>query len=131
MVLCYFLAARLQADTHLDAASEEFKAVFSDEGRRPDWIVTSPPYGNAFCILTQALLVARVGVAFKLRLSLLEPTKTRGKWLKDNPPTAIVVLPRATYRGRICSVTEAWFVWHREVGGDQPPRQAFFFAGNY
>ncbi|CAN0280379.1 unnamed protein product, partial [Ectocarpus sp. 4 AP-2014] len=110
--LAYFLAVRLTADTHFDAASEEFKLVFSEEGRRPDWIVTSPPYGNAFCFWTQALLVARVGVAFKLRLSLLEPT-TRGKWLEDDPPSARVVLPRGTYRGRQCSSTEAWFVWRR------------------
>ncbi|CAB1107694.1 unnamed protein product [Ectocarpus sp. CCAP 1310/34] len=118
---------RLTADTHLDATSEEFTAMFSTEGQRPDWIVTSPPYGNAFSILVRALGVVRVGVAFKLRLSFLEPTKTRGKWLKDNPPSAVVVLPRATYCGRVCSSTEAWFIWHLASDGVERPGQAFFF----
>lgn len=117
---CLLNSDRFKADTHLDAASAEFATVFVEEGRRPDWIVTSPPYGNAFGILVQALRVAQVGVAFKLRLTFLEPTKTRGKWLKENPPSVMVVLPRATYRGRIFCTTEAWFVWHLQDCNDRP-----------
>ncbi|CAB1106959.1 unnamed protein product [Ectocarpus sp. CCAP 1310/34] len=52
-----------------------------------------------------------MGVAFKLRLTFLGPAKSRGRWLKDNPPDRIVMLPRATYRRRRCSSTETWFVW--------------------
>lgn len=71
-----------------------------EESIRPDWIVTSPPYKNVLNILQRALRVARFGVAFKLRLGFLEPTKSRGTWLNENPPHALVVLLRATYRGR-------------------------------
>ncbi|CAN0035972.1 unnamed protein product, partial [Ectocarpus sp. 12 AP-2014] len=95
-----------------DAGSDAFREVFTEKAVRPAWVVTSPPYRHAFCILVQALRVARAGVAFKLRLSFLEPTKTRGEWLKANPPSAIVVLPRAVYRGRTCHSTEAWAIWH-------------------
>ncbi|CAM9912567.1 unnamed protein product, partial [Hapterophycus canaliculatus] len=102
---------RFDCDCHYDAGSEEFRRAFTDESRRPDWIVTSPPYSDAFKILVQALRVARRGVAFKLRLTFLEPTKTRREWLKENPPTAIVMLPRAVYRGRKCAAAEAWVVW--------------------
>lgn len=35
----------------------------------PDWVVTSPPYQDAFAILKQALRFGRVGVAFKMRLT--------------------------------------------------------------
>ncbi|CAM9112158.1 unnamed protein product, partial [Hapterophycus canaliculatus] len=101
-----------ECDTHFDAGSEDFRRVFSEEATRPDWIVTSPPYSDAFRILVQAMRVAREGVAFKLRLNFLEPTKTRGEWLKNNPPSAVVMLPRAVYRGRQCASPEAWIVWH-------------------
>ncbi|CAN0158809.1 unnamed protein product, partial [Scytosiphon promiscuus] len=102
---------------HMDAITDAFVEAFSKDPRRPDWIVSSPPYRHAFSILRQALRVGRVGVAFKLRLTFLEPTKTRGRWLRENPPDRVVMLPRATYRGRKCSSTEAWFVW--ESGRDQ------------
>jgi len=92
---------RLVADSHIDASTDAFVDAFGGGARRPDWVVTSPPYKHAFAILKRALRVGRVGVAFKLRLTFLEQTKTRGQWLKDNPPHSIVVLPRAMYRGRL------------------------------
>lgn len=117
-----------KSDFHMDAASEGFGDAFTEESVRPDWIVTSPPYKNVLGFLKQAFRVARLGVAFKLRLSFLEPTKTRGTWLNENPPHALVVLPRATYRGRECSATEAWFVWHCGPGGGLPRVQAIFVS---
>ncbi|CAN0510938.1 unnamed protein product [Ectocarpus sp. 12 AP-2014] len=42
------LNCKLTADTHFDAASEEFNAVFREDGRRPDWIVTSPRIATHF-----------------------------------------------------------------------------------
>ena len=44
------------------------------------------PYKHAFVILRQALVVARVGVIFKLRLSFLEPTKPGGHGYKTPRP---------------------------------------------
>ncbi|CAN0360174.1 unnamed protein product, partial [Ectocarpus sp. 4 AP-2014] len=61
------LNGRLEADYHLDAGSDAFREVFTEEVVRPAWVVTSPPYRHAFLILVEALRVARVGVAFKLR----------------------------------------------------------------
>ena len=72
------LFGRLTADTHLDALGSEFLKEYAEGDRQPQWIVTSPPYKHAFAMLRQALVVARVGVIFKLRLSFLEPTKSRG-----------------------------------------------------
>jgi len=105
------LVLRLLADSHMDATSDAFVEAFGSGTRRPDWVVTSPPYKHAFAILRAALRIARVGVAFKLRLTFLEPVTSRGQWLKDNAPDKMVVLPRASYRGRKCSSTEAWFIW--------------------
>lgn len=118
----------MMADSHMDAATDEFCETFCEEARRPDWVVSSPPYKNAFAILKQALRIGRVGVAFKLRLTFLEPTKTRGGWLRANPPDMIVVLTRATYRGRKCSSVEAWFVWEKAQAERRFKGPAFFFA---
>ena len=100
----------LQADTYCDASSEECFRAFTDKSRCADWTVKSPPYKNAFGILSAASRIARVGVAFKLRLTFLKPNKARGNWFKENPTSVVVVLPRAIYRGRQCNWPEAWFV---------------------
>ena len=111
-VLTNDINGRLTADTHLDVLTSEFLQEYGQEDRHPLWIVTSPPYKHAFAILRQALVVARVGIIFKLRLSFLEPTKTRGTWLPKIPPALTLLLPRAVYRGRTCNVPEAWIMWH-------------------
>ena len=54
----------MTADSHMDASTDAFREAFRLECRRPNWIVTTPLYGNAFSILKQALLVAHAGVAF-------------------------------------------------------------------
>ncbi|CAM9784063.1 unnamed protein product, partial [Pylaiella littoralis] len=102
---------KLIADSHMDVTTRDFYDLFSQETRRPDWIVSSPPYQNAFAIWQQALRIVRKGVAFKLRLNFLEPTKSRGPWLAENYPELVVVLPRASYRGRQSFAVEVWFVW--------------------
>ncbi|CAN0402120.1 unnamed protein product, partial [Pylaiella littoralis] len=101
----------LPADTHMDATSVPFVEHFMDGGRRPDWVVSSPPYKNALVILKNACQIAKVDVAFKLRLNFLEPVPSRAQWLIDNPPSTVIVLSRATYRGRQSSGVEAWLVW--------------------
>ena len=101
---------------------------YAEGDRQPQWIVTSPPYKHAFAMLRQALVVARVGVIFKLRLSFLEPTKSRGTWLQKYPPALTVVLPRAIYRGRKCNVPEAWIMWHCGETPRSPLAQQVVFA---
>ena len=122
------LFGRLTADTHLDALGSEFLKEYAEGDRQPQWIVTSPPYKHAFAMLRQALVVARVGVIFKPRLSFLEPTKSRGTWLQKYPPALTVVLPRAIYRGRKCNVPAAWIMWHCGETPRSPLAQQVVFA---
>ncbi|CAM9157863.1 unnamed protein product [Ectocarpus sp. 4 AP-2014] len=124
----YLPTLRLVADTHLDAAADAFVEAYVEKTVRPDWVVTSAPYRHAFAILKQAMPVGRMGVAFKLRLTFLEPTKTRGRWLKENAPDRIVTLPRSTYRGRGCSSTEACFKWETGRGGEEGRKPAICFS---
>lgn len=81
----------------MDATTDEFAEAFSESSLRPDWVVTSPPYKNAFsAILKQALRVAGLGVALKLGMNIVEPTKCRDRWFSENQPDINVVLLRAT-----------------------------------
>ena len=69
----------------MDASIVEFVEHFLEEGRRPDWFVTSPPYRNAFAFLKNACRIAKVGAAFKLRLNFLEPINSRALRLTQTP----------------------------------------------
>jgi len=86
-----------------------------------DWVVTNPPFSQAFPILKNLLPGARQGVAFLLRLSFLEPTYERGPWLEAHPPDLIIVTPRFSFTGdgKTDSVTTAWFVWYTDKHADQ------------
>jgi hypothetical protein len=105
------------ATYHLDARSPCAWETFPP----CDWVVTNPPFGDALCILSHAVKHARVGVAFLLRLSFLEPTAGttrhagRADWLVANPPDRLIVLPRISFTGdgSTDSVTCAWMVWSR------------------
>ena len=93
-----------------------------------DWIVTNPPFDQAFPILQTAYEQAIHGVAFLLRLSFLEPTQERGQWLADHAHFLRQVMPlnpRPNFReGEINpkngkpygtdSVTVAWMVWTKK-----------------
>ena len=79
-----------------------------------DWTVTNPPFSDAYAILLNAWRHSQVGVAFLLRLSFLEPTRERGQFLAENPPSDLIVLPRYSFTGdgSTDSVTCAWMVWY-------------------
>lgn len=83
---------------------------------RPDWIITNPPFNKAFSILTMALSRCE-NVAMILRLSFLEPTKTRGIFLSITPPSGLIILPRMSFTedGKTDSVTCAWMIWSKEI----------------
>jgi hypothetical protein len=102
--------------------------------QRPyDWVVTNPPFSVAMPILQLAYDRAAVGVAFLLRLSFLEPTRGRARWLEAHADsmTHLIVLgqprPSFTGDGGTDAVTAAWMVW--QVGwswkalGVEPPFQ--------
>jgi hypothetical protein len=78
------------------------------------WVITNPTFSQAFPILDQALQLARVGVAFLLRKTFLEPTAQRGPWFEVHPPDRIIGLPRHRFRGKgqdSCSVD--WCIWFK------------------
>ena len=88
--------------------------------QRVDWVVTNPPYQMPLCrdIVALAVKRARVGVAMLLRQSFREPTakrNPRGPWLRANPLSRILTLPRYSYtqNGKSDSQTTEWMIWLR------------------
>lgn len=119
----------LAADYHADATdplSYVLTAIPGDRLPSVDWHVTNPPYNLAPKIIPLAFEHARVGIAMLLRLTYLEPcTRSRRKdairrgfWLRDHPPTDLIILPRYSYTGdgKTDSVTSAWMVWDKRKG---------------
>lgn len=104
-----------------------------------EWVITNPPFSEAPDILPLAMCNARVGVAFLLRLSYMEPTQDRRRWLRLHADQMVyqgALNPRPRFRqGEINpktgkpygtdNVTVAWFVWKRtwswERLGIRPP----------
>ncbi len=107
-----------------------------------DWVVTNPPFSDAWRILPLALEHAKIGVAFLLRLTYAEPVQKkqpRAKWLQQYADCQVwqsVVNPRPMFRKgevnpktgktyRTDSATVAWFVWQKgwswERRGILPP----------
>lgn len=105
-------------DTNLDASAVSFADNFvSIHARKPDWVLTSPPYSGAISFVKTALSVAKKGVAMKLPLSFLEPCADRGDWLKAHPPAVCVFLRRVRHTPAAqVMVGEFWGVWY--IGSD-------------
>lgn len=99
-----------------------------DWALRPDWVVTNPPFNQAMPILANAFGAARIGVAFLLRLSFLEPTNSRAAWLQAHQAELSHLLvfgsprPSFTDDGRTDSATVAWTVWQRGWRGSTQVR---------
>lgn len=70
------------ADFHLDAAKPESWSQFP----AVDWVVTNPTFNAALPILRSAVLHAKFGVIFLLRISFMEPTLERQDFLRITPP---------------------------------------------
>ena len=85
--------------------------------RQSFWCVTNPPFNLADRIVPLAVKHCPA-VAMMLRLSWLEPTAARARFLKLHPPSRLIVLPRHDWRGTgsTDSVTSAWFVWDEGSG---------------
>lgn len=122
---------------------------------RFDWVVTNPPFSQAFDILRLAWENTAVGVAMLLRLTFLEPVggrydddgflcwpeigKARGQWLSDHERdlSHLIIFgsprPSFTGNGSTDSVTTAWMVWqhgHRNrYGRWQGGTQVIFAPG--
>lgn len=114
-------------DFWLDAADDQ-AWIGAWQDFRIDLVITNPPYNQAFEILRNAHRHARVGVIMLLRLSFLEPTKKRGRWLQANPPSFIRVYgsPRPKFtEPSTDTVTTAWMGWLPHFDEDYSP---FSFA---
>jgi hypothetical protein len=107
---------------HLDALGAELWAHHNVAGA-VDWVVTNPTFVDAFPILCRSWQLARVGVAFLLRKTFLEPTKDRGPWLNAHPPARMIGLPRHNFRGKGSDSCAAdWYLWLRgECPRSLPP----------
>ena len=117
---CYTndLCVSVSSDSHLDATKESFV----DEWRAAnngvqmvDWVITSPPYGaNAVLCAVNAMKLARIGVALKLRLTFIEPCISRRQFLAEFPISLIIPMRRIKDAGKgRDSVCEAWFIWYK------------------
>lgn len=106
------LDRRHAAETRYNAASADYWGLIAPP---VDWVITNPPFNVAMDILPDAFTHARVGVAFLLRKTFLEPVLKRGPWLSAYPPSRILGLPRHNFRGDGSgdSVSCDWMLWER------------------
>ncbi len=111
------------ADYHYDFLIH-FMGLHNYQVPQTDWVITNPPFSLALPMLENALSIAKVGVAFLLRLSFVEPVDTESKrtpyprapffdGASHHIPRGIIVNPRYSFteNGKTDSVTTAWFVW--------------------
>jgi hypothetical protein len=95
--------------------------------RKWNWVVTNPPFSEAHRILPVAWDHCRVGVAFLLRLTYLEPCANREDWLKAHSRfmSNLIIFgqprPSFTGDGSTDSVTTAWMVWRKNHHGGLVP----------
>lgn len=101
--------------SHLDAGEPRSWDFW--KRKKPEWVITNPPFDQAARIVPLALEHASRGVAMLLRLSWLEPTDERGDLLRGNTPKRLIVMPRYSFRqnGSTDNVTSAWFVWDKRI----------------
>lgn len=99
---------RWRADSHEDATQDIFAP-------NVDWIITNPPFNVGFEILENLYIQARYGIAMFLRVTFMEPTKKRGNWLANHPPSKIIHVPRISFTGdrNNDSVHCAWLIWYK------------------
>lgn len=109
---------RHPAETHEDATQpaywQRWRGAQGERAELPaiDWVISNLPFNVALPIVQLALSVAQVGVAFVLRKSFLEPTKERGPWLSQFPPTREIGLPRYSFSGAGSDLIACdWMVW--------------------
>lgn len=112
-------------DGYLDAGQDAPYSIIDSEVH-PDWIITNPPFSDAYRILKRAMewAPATGGVAFFLRISFLEPTQEHVGWLRANRPDYVLNLPRFSWDGdgntdfNHC----AWMVWYGDAAPASLPR---------
>lgn len=126
----------MPANFHADARLPQCFDFIRNSETRGNWvIVTNPPFRSAFPIIQNAVASGARAVAMLVRLTFLEPTNERAPWLKANPPSRVLVLPRWSFlnNGATDSATYAWVIWERGEASGVP--MAFYsredFAQHY
>jgi hypothetical protein len=87
-----------------------------------DWAVANPPYLGDLPIeiIKHAFTHARIGVAFLLRLSFLEPCENRLQWLQENADHLVQIIslnPRPRFRADVAGgdqVTVGWVLFRKD-----------------
>jgi len=114
-----------RAVTDRGAIVRSFLDPWPDDLPRPDWIVGNPPYDAAGEHTVRALSLARVGVAFLLRLAFLETKRRIPFWrgpgaclrrvyvLAERPSFVSTV----TAAGSTDSAAYGFFVWRHDHTG--------------
>ena len=107
------------------ALCREFLQEWDPKCPRPSWIVGNPPYGEAEEHTRHALRTATIGVAFLLRLGMLESRKRIPFWRGPGSCLeAVHVLAQrpsfvssVTRTGATDSAAYGWFVWRHGYSG--------------
>lgn len=102
-------------ETHEDATRRDYwQSMLTPRIHRPYWGVTNVPFDLADQIVPLAVEHLQC-FATILRLSWLEPTAARQRFLAEHPPCTLIVMPRHDFKGRGAtdSVTSAWFIWEQ------------------
>lgn len=97
-------------NAHFNFDATERLVYKTGPGKPYDWIITNPPFSRAQEILELSLEHARVGVAFHLRLTFLEPTIRRSPFHVKHNLDRLILLPR---HGKSDSASTAWFVYQK------------------
>lgn len=104
---------------HWDMAKPEGWEFLKNHPLSFDWVISNPPFSVAPLIIPHAYNCAYKGVAMLLRLSYLEPCQDRADWLKQHPPTKLIIFsPRPRFRPDTKgsdSVTVGWFIWEKDT----------------
>ena len=111
------------ATTHMDAATSDYWRKIPVKDFPGGFIITNPPFSCAIDILENAYNLTNFPIVMCLWLSFLELTKRRYTFLKECPPTGLIVLPRYSFRlndkgkRQTDSVTCAWMLWRSYYRG--------------
>lgn len=128
LVITNDIDKRFTADFHMDMLDPEFWKRVRELFGQPDWVITNPPFNQAPALVPLAYQEAKIGIAFFLRLSFLEPCDDRAEFLSSHVLNRQIVLPRISFKtvrtehadGRVTvsktdNMTCAWFVWRKDV----------------
>ncbi len=97
------------ADRHEDATTDEYWDSIGEF----DFVVSNPPFDEAFEIVRHAVEHAAIAVCMLLPLNFTESTQERRDWLDAHPPTRQVTMRRWSFRRNhsTAGIAVAWMVW--------------------